>query len=205
MYIFGVYECVFSVVAVGWQPILCKGLKQTIIQSSWIRQTEEATSIDDTANHNPHFSGAIIYSVDYSSTFSFLLTLLLFYQPKATSGFVYYFIWKIIFSKCHPDVRTVAGSATRLAESDSVEDGSSASVTCFLVTCSSGLTAEQGTLSCVVSRTSLKSNWESFDCDSTRRLWVRLLSGGHIFKDGPTVYLSHQTFIFLSFWITKDC
>lgn len=97
MYIFGVYECVFSVVAVGWQPILCKGLKQTIIQSSWIRQTEEATSIDDTANHNTHFSGAIIYSVDYSSTFSFLLTLLLFYQPKATSGFVYYFIWKSYF------------------------------------------------------------------------------------------------------------
>lgn len=27
MYIFGVYECVFSVVAVVWQPALCKGLK----------------------------------------------------------------------------------------------------------------------------------------------------------------------------------
>lgn len=55
MYIFGVYECVFSVVAVGWQPILCKGLKQTIIQSSWIRQTEEATRIDETTNHTHTF------------------------------------------------------------------------------------------------------------------------------------------------------
>ncbi len=33
MYIFGVYECVFSVVAVGLQPFLCKGLKETIVQS----------------------------------------------------------------------------------------------------------------------------------------------------------------------------
>lgn len=61
-----------------------------------------------------------------------------------------------------------------LAESGDVKDGSGASVmgllTCFVVMCLSGLAAEQGTLSCAVSRTSLKSNWVSFDCDSTRRL-----------------------------------
>ena len=60
-----------------------------------------------------------------------------------------------------------------LVASDNVKDGSGASVmglsTCFLVTCLSGLTAEQGTLSCVLSRTSLKSNLVSFDCDSTGR------------------------------------
>jgi len=46
----------------------------------------------------------------------------------------------------------------------------------------SGLAAEQGTLSCVMSCTSFKYNWPSFDCDSTSHLGVRLLSGGHILK-----------------------
>lgn len=71
MYIFGVFECVFSVVAVGSQPILCKGLKQTIIQWQWIRRTEEATRIDDIIKHHTLSSEAIIYSADYSSAFNF--------------------------------------------------------------------------------------------------------------------------------------
>lgn len=67
MYIFGVYECVFSV-AVSLQPILCKGLKQTIILIPSNRRGHKDWWCN---KHNTIYSEAIIYSGDYSSTFHF--------------------------------------------------------------------------------------------------------------------------------------
>lgn len=113
MYIFGVYKCVFSVVAVGLQPILCKGLKQTIIQSFWFRQTQEATWIDDITNTK--HSGAIIYSVDYSSTFNFF-RLELFCQTESSSSCAFYFIGKPCL-ECHAIVKAVPGAAAACVSS----------------------------------------------------------------------------------------
>lgn len=130
MYIFGVYECVFSVVAVGSQPILCKGLKQTIIQWQWIRQTEGATRIDDIIKHHTLSSEAIIYSSDYSSAFNFCWPFNYFIKLNYPLVLTFISFENYTF-KCH------TGSVMYLVDSDSSSDGSSASVTgllkCFLI------------------------------------------------------------------------
>lgn len=164
MYIFGVYECVFSVVAVDLQPAVCKGLKQTIIQSSWTRRTEEAARIDDATEPNTLYSGAIISFVDYSSTF-------FSYFIRLNHHTVFNFIWRPFFSA---HAKAVTGGAIRLAESGEVKDGSCASVFGFFMSFFSFvLTRHENRAHCLVWRVfaSLKKkNWALFDCDGARHL-----------------------------------
>lgn len=106
--------------------------------------------------HNTLYSGAIIYSVDYFFH--------LFNSTDRKLDFVFHFFEKHCF-KFYDNVATIAGTVTGLLQNNDVKDGRSASVTDVLFL-SSGLTTEQGTLSCVAS--SSRCNWVSFNCDRTR-------------------------------------
>lgn len=142
MYIFGVYECVFSVVAVDSQPAVCKGLQQTIVQSYWSRQTEEATRINDVTNTPP---AAITF-------FCWIFFSPRFYPAESSSCFVFNFI----FFKCRTHVKTITGGVGchTLWRMATVPPRSARPWVSHL-RC---LAAEQGTLSCVV-RLTFFSKW----------------------------------------------
>lgn len=113
--------------------------------------------------------------------------------------FVFYFFEKHCF-QFYDNVTTIAGTVTGLLWNNDVKDCRSASVTDVLFL-SSGLTTEQGTLSCVAS--SSKCNWVSFNCDGTRleaneshsclEVILAKMIRRHVFEQ------NHHTLYFLSF------
>lgn len=142
--------------------------------------------------HNTLYSGAIIYLVDYSSILRFRWLLNYFIKPNHLLVFDSHSLKRLLMFRPSGQaivMRLVERERWREGRQQCLRDG-------LLVPQSSGLAAQQGSLSCgVVSCTSLKIE---FDYDSTRRSWVRLLSGGRILKDEMKFFTKPSNLFYFS-------